>query len=111
MRIAKPFDATGFVYKVAESRFTTDYYNGFIAEPDRLLTGELVNWLAASGEFGSVVEESSAADYRLTLESNVTELYGDYTNKTAPQAVMELKVFVIDDVPSPSRVIFPESLS
>jgi len=109
IRIAKPFDTTSFVYKVGESRFMTDYYNGFIAEPDRLLTGELVKWLVASGEFGSVVEEGSTADYRLTLECNVTQLYGDYTNKKSPQAVMELKIFVIDDVPAASRVIFQKT--
>lgn len=109
LRISKPFDATSFVYKVGESRFTTDYYHGFIAEPGRLLSGELLKWLTASGEFGSVVEESSTADYRLTLESCVSEMYGDYTDKRSPRAVMELRVFVIDDVPSSSKVIFQKT--
>jgi ABC-type uncharacterized transport system auxiliary subunit len=109
VHIAKPFDSANFVYKVGESRFTTDYYNGFVAEPDQLLTGELVNWLAASGEFGSVVQEGSTADYQLALESNVTALYADYTNNRSPQAVMELKVFVIEDAPSAAKVIFQKT--
>lgn len=109
MRIAKPFDTTSFAYKVGRSRYTTDYYNGFIAQPDQLLTDALVSWLTISGRFGAVVEEGSMADYRLTLESNATAFYGDYTDKNSPQAVMELKLFVIDDSKSASTVIFQRS--
>src|SRR5277367_5209622 len=44
VRVAEPFNNTTFVYKVGDSTYTTDYYNGFIAEPGRLLTGDLSAW-------------------------------------------------------------------
>jgi cholesterol transport system auxiliary component len=109
VRIAQPFDTTTFVYKVGASRFTTDYYNGFIAEPDRLLTGQLLRWLTASGEFSAVVPESSTADYRMTLETQISALYGDYTIRASPQAVLELQMWVIEDAPSSSRVVFQKT--
>lgn len=109
VRIAEPFDTTTFVYKVGTSRFTTDYYSGFISEPGPLLTVQLLRWLTASGEFSAVIADGSTADHRMTLESRVTALYGDYTIKGSPQAVLELQTWVIDDAPSFSRVVFEKT--
>src|SRR2546430_9364078 len=78
MRIAKPFDATTFVYKVGRSEFTTDYYAGFLSTPDRILGAELDSWLAHSGLYSSVITGNSSANYRWVLESNILSLYGDY---------------------------------
>jgi cholesterol transport system auxiliary component len=97
VRIARPYDDRTFVYKTGESSFTTDYYNGFIAEPDRLLTSELTAWLSRSGLFSAVIGGSSVLNYDLTLETNVTALYGDYSAKGSPKAVVEARFFLVDD--------------
>lgn len=96
VRVAMPFDASTFVYKTGNSKFTTDYYSGFVAPPGRLLTGELSAWLSKSGPFTCVIDGASTADYHLTLESNVTALYGDYTSSQNPSAVIEARFFVVD---------------
>ncbi len=82
VRIATPYNSRTFVYKSGPNAYTIDYYNGFLTDPDRLLTGELISWLETSGPF-AIVLGSSGADYDLSLETNVTALYGDYSVKTA----------------------------
>lgn len=96
LRISPPFDSNTFNYKTGAAQFTNDYYHGFIAPPAQLLTSELNTWLSQSGPFACVLDGASAADYQLILEGNVTAFYGDYTPGTTPQAVIEVKFFLID---------------
>ncbi len=106
VRIAVPYDEKTFTYKTGESTFVADYYNGFVAEPDRLLTGELTRWLSESGVFRTVVNASSSVDYDLSLETNVTALYGDYSAKDSPKAVVEARVFLIRETGKPYNLLF-----
>jgi len=94
--VAPPYDGTMFVYKVGPSKFTTDYYSGFISPPDRMLGGSLNAWLDKSGLFTSVIPGQSGADFKWVLESNVTALYGDYSAQV-PSAVIEMKFFLVDE--------------
>ena len=105
VRVAKPYDEKTFVYKTGESIFTVDYYNGFLADPSPLLTGELTRWLAASGGF-AVVLGSTGADHDLTLETNVTALYGDYSEKTSPKAVIEARFVLVREEKTAYKVVF-----
>jgi ABC-type uncharacterized transport system auxiliary subunit len=107
-RVAKPYDEKTFVYKTGESAFTVDYYNGFLADPSPLLTGELTRWLAASGHF-AVVLGSTGADNDLTLETNVTALYGDYSEKGSPKAVIEARFILVREDKTAYRVVFEKT--
>ncbi len=109
VRTASPYSSRTFVYKTGQDAFTIDYYNGFLADPDRLLTGELIGWLEASGPF-AVVLGSSTADYDLSLETNVTALYGDYSAKGAPKAVMEARFVLVKEQAAAYKVVFQEVL-
>ena len=109
VHVAKPFDGLAFVYQVSNSQFTTDYYNGFITSPDRIFSGALVDWLARSGLYSSVINGDSSADYQLTLETNVTQLYGDYSATGAPAAVIEAKFFLIDQTGGNYNIIFQKA--
>jgi hypothetical protein len=70
-----------------------------------LLTGELMSWLAASGPF-AVVLGSTGADYDLALETNVTALYGDYSEKAAPKAVIEARFVLVREQRGAYKVVF-----
>lgn len=94
-RVAQPYAAASFVYKTGSSEFKVDYYNGFATTPDYLFGGELANWLSRSGVYSSVVTAGSVVDYQWSLESNITELYGDYTQNPAT-AVIEARFFLIN---------------
>jgi cholesterol transport system auxiliary component len=105
VRVAKPYDEKTFVYKTGESIFTVDYYNGFLTDPSALLSGELAGWLSESGPFANVLG-STAADYDLTLEANVTALYGDYSEKASPRAVIEARFVLVREEKTAYKVVF-----
>jgi len=97
VHIAKPYESSTFVYKVGPSRLTTDYYNGFIVPPELLLSGALVQHFDAGDLFDAVSDGSTSAPSRYVLETNVTSFYGDYTNKLAPRAVLDVTFFFLED--------------
>ena len=106
LRVASPYAGQAFVYRIGSSEFRTDYYNGFIASPDQLVTNSLIAWLSRSGPFESVVDMASGIPAQYVLEGSVTSLYGDYSNKTAPKAVMAISIFLLDDREASLQVIF-----
>ena len=106
LQVANPYAGTEFVYRTAGGSFRTDYYNGFIAPPAELLTGAVLDWLSRAGAFASVVDSTSTVPTRYVLEGNVTALYGDYTDRKAPKAVIRMKVFVLDEQARGSRLAF-----
>jgi uncharacterized lipoprotein YmbA len=108
LRIAKPYDAQLFTYKIGPSQFTQDYYAGFIAPPDRLLGTQLLDWLNDSGAVQHAAPVGTTLDCSANLESNVTALYADYTNNTA---VLEMRIFLISEASgqTPSRILFQKA--
>lgn len=111
VRIAEPYDGTTFIYQTGDSSFTSDYYNGFIAPPARLITGELSSFLGKCGLFKTVLGGDSSADYQLTLETNVISMYGDYRQGQKPQAVIAARFFVLDETKGHYDVVFDKTYS
>jgi uncharacterized lipoprotein YmbA len=109
LRVARPYDGLTFVYKTGASEFRTDYYNGFIAAPEALLTSETIRWLAAAGPFASVVDVASSAPSRYALEGNVTALCGDLTDPKAPKAILEVRFFLLDESGAEAAVKFQKA--
>jgi len=109
--MAKPYDATTFIYQVGASAFESDYYNGFIAPPGRLLTSEINAFITKSGLFKTVLLPESTADYQLSLETNVTSMYGDFRDAQKPVAVVTARFFVINQTKNQFAVIFDKVYS
>jgi len=109
LRIAPPYDGRSFVYKVGESRYKTDYYNGFVTSPDHLLTGELTQWLTEAKLFAAVVGSTGEADHRYVLDGSVSELYGDFTDANAPKAVIKARFFLLDDSQAETKIVFQKT--
>ena len=110
-RVADPYDGRSFVYRVGSARYKTDYYNGFIASPDHLLTGQLVEWLAESGLFSTVMASTAEGEHDFVLDGSVTELCGDYSQADSPKAVVEVRMFLLDDSQVNTRVVFQKKYS
>lgn len=91
------------IYKMKDGRIESDFYNMYFVAPGNMLTAELRNWLAASGQFAHIVEPGSMVVSDLTLETVVNSLYGDYTAEQ-PAAVVEVQFFVVDES-TPNNVI------
>lgn len=109
LRVSAPYGKRSFVYRVGSLEYETDYYNGFIASPDELLTGQLAQWLAGSKSFSATLDSAGEASHRYVLEGVVTELHGDYRNADSPRAVLCAKFFLLDDELPETRVVFQES--
>jgi cholesterol transport system auxiliary component len=97
VRVAAPYDGRSFVYRLSDTRYETDYYNEFVAEPGRLLTGELVRSLGGAHVFTTVVDPAASADAKVRLETSVTELYGDYRDPAAPRAVVRARFLLLEE--------------
>jgi len=106
VRVASPFASQRFVYRTGEPQYESDYYNGFVDGPDRLLTASLVEWMSSSGAFRAVIDGDSGARYDVEMETNVVELYGDYRQPSRPRAVVAVRVFVLERQGASSRVLF-----
>ena len=106
MQVARPYAGTGFVYRKAGGAFRSDYYNGFITPPAELLTSAVIDRLWNAGGFATVVDSTSAVPARYVLEGNVTALYGDYSDRNAPKAVIGMRLFVLDEHAKGSRLAF-----
>jgi uncharacterized lipoprotein YmbA len=110
-RVAPPYNTAPFVYKLGEAEFKYDYYDEFIAPPAELVTQQAAAWLCDSGAFRTTCAGSSAADHDLVLEAVVTSLYGDYTNVSAPQAVLAIHFFLLADNGPRTCVVFDRAYS
>jgi len=109
VRVAAPFATQKFTYRIGEDQYETDYYNGFVDTPDRLLTASLTEWLAAAGVFRAVIGPDSEASADFELETNVVELYGDYTRPgltIQPYAMAKVRFTVLQRQNNATRMLF-----
>ena len=104
--ISGPFETHEFIYRKAESRYVSDFYNGFLSPPAGLVTGEARQWLSESGVFANVVDRFSSVDYDYMLEGSIQAVYGDYRSKTEPNAVMEIEFILIDEHLRKDAIVF-----
>jgi cholesterol transport system auxiliary component len=97
------------VYRIGEFEYEVDYYRQFLIAPGAMITERTRDWLADSGLFSQVLPLGSriAPDY--TLEGNVTALYGDFAKGSAPAAVMEIRLFLLDNTGGTEKVAFAET--
>lgn len=89
------FAGKGLVYRTGEFEYKSDFYNEFLVSPAAMITDKTRNWLAESGLFKTVLDAGTAIDATHTLEGNVTEMCGDFRDRSSPQAQIEIRIFVL----------------
>jgi ABC-type uncharacterized transport system auxiliary subunit len=95
--ISSKFSSKSLTYRTSEFNYNTDFYNEFLTSPASNITEETIKWLGQSGVFANVAETQSNAQSDLLLEGTVTDLYGDYRNKSRPRAVMNIWFAMLDN--------------
>ncbi len=105
-RISSRYEGKGFVYRLKDLNYESDFYNEFFISPASLLTEEIRKWVAGSGLFQHVVDPSSYMDPNYVLEGAVTSLYGDYGVSTAPKAILEMQFFLLQETAASPKIIF-----
>jgi cholesterol transport system auxiliary component len=91
------FADPSLVYRLDEFRYEFDYYNEYLVPPALMLTQQARTWLARSGVAAHLLMAGSRIQPTHTLETNVTAMYGDFRDPSAPRAVLEVRCFLLDD--------------
>lgn len=91
------FDSKGLIYRKSDFKYESDYYNEFLISPGVMIAERTRAWLWQSGIFDKVLNSGSQVKPTHTLEANVIAIYGDFREQTSPTAVMELRVFLVDN--------------
>jgi cholesterol transport system auxiliary component len=95
------FAGKGFVYRIGEFQYESDYYYEFLVPPGTMIAEQTRGWLADSGLF-----QRSPLESTYLLEGNVTGLYGDFTNEAAPEAVLEIRFFLVGSTNASETAVF-----
>lgn len=106
--IDSAFAGKGFVYRRSEHQYESDFYNQFLISPAIMVSEKTRLWLNRSAIFKRIHVPGSQLDSTHMLEVNITALYADVRDKSSPRAVMELRVFLIDNDNTLESVILSE---
>jgi len=96
MRVDRPFERKGLVYRVSEDRYVADFYHEFYSTPGDLIRTALEQWFERSGLFTHVVGPSEATRPDWRIEGYVHELYADFSRPGKQVAVVEIDFAVLD---------------
>jgi len=109
LTIDRTYDFKGLVYKKNTHEYEIDYYSAFLVSPSQMITERTRHWLSKAGLFARVLNPGAQANPTHALEGHVVSLYGDYQDKQAPRAVMEMKFFLINHQDRTGRVLLKET--
>jgi len=93
--IDSAFNGKGLVYRIDELEYESDFYNEFLVSPSAMITEKARTWLSESGLFKRVLDPGSQIDPTHIIEGNITGFYGNFRDKAAPTAVMEMRIFLL----------------
>ncbi|MHC4207131.1 MAG: hypothetical protein ACYSTT_20955, partial [Planctomycetota bacterium] len=94
--IASAFNSKSLIYRVGEFEYESDFYNEFLVSPTAMITEKVRNWLTESGVALRVLDPGSNIDPTHIIEGNVIALYADFRSKSAPKAIMEIRIFLLE---------------
>ncbi len=103
------FASRSLVYRLGRFQYEPDYYRQFMIAPATMITEETRHWLASSGAFKQVLPPGSQVSPTYTLHGLITDLYGDFTDKQAPAAVMRIRFFFTQHTRDSDKVVFSQS--
>ena len=93
--VRAPYNAEGISVLRTNGTVEHDAYNEFAALPSTLLKGPLLDAMAASGKFKTVVNSSSATISTTSVELMVTDLSLDCRKKDSRRAVVKIILRVL----------------
>lgn len=89
------FNGKGLIYRTGQFEYESDFYNEFLVYPSGMITEKTRTWLTGSGLFKRILNVGSQVDPTHILEGNVTALYGDFRDNSSPQAIIEIRIFLL----------------
>lgn len=109
LQISPAYQGKEMVYRLSETEFESDYYNSFFVQPAQTMTKLAEQWLGRAGIFTNVVDSTSQVVDTHLLEGMVNALYGDYRDRSAPKAVLEMQFFLLRNRNETYSVVFSKN--
>jgi len=109
LQVSPAYQGKEMVYRLGETEFESDYYNSFFVQPAQNMTQLTEQWLGRAGIFSNVVDSTSQVMDTHLLEGMVNALYGDYRDRSAPKAVLEVQFFLLKNKNETYGVAFSRS--
>jgi ABC-type uncharacterized transport system auxiliary subunit len=107
--VSPRYESKSLIYRMNEFTYEADYYNRFLISPAIMLTQEVEKWLSASSRVKGLIDSRSSRQSDYTLEGRVVEFYGDFRDKNAAKAVIEIQMTLLNDEESPGEVAFQKT--
>ena len=95
LAVDSTFAGKNLVYRIGDLRYECDFYNRFLTSPSVMITEKTRNRLAEAGLCKRVLTNTSRLDPTHIIEGDITALYGDFRDKAAPKAVLEMRIFLL----------------
>lgn len=102
------FATRSLIYRLSEYQYEPDYYRSYLIPPAAMLTEETRHWLANSGLFKQIMPSGSQIVPTYTLQAIVTAIYGDFTDKSAPAAVLRVRFFLAQRKSGEEKIVFSQ---
>jgi ABC-type uncharacterized transport system auxiliary subunit len=100
------FAGKALVYRRDQLTYESDFYHEFLVAPAVMITEKARLWLARSGLVARVLTPGSRLEASHTLEGNITQLYGDFSDPSTAQAVLELHCFLLANENADETIVF-----
>lgn len=94
--VQRPFDARGFVYRMANGQWRVDSYNGFLADPGDMIGDALVRALEDSGTFTRAFSASVSVPADFAAETVVESFHADFSDPAKPVAIVRMRTYFVD---------------
>jgi len=91
--VASPYDSKSLIYRLGDQRFEKDFYNIYTAIPSEMIASAEQQWFNQANIFSATVGQNTIFFPDYTLQTVVSEFYGDYRSK--PEAVVSVEFFLI----------------
>lgn len=105
LHISPRYADRNFIYRTSETEYETDFYNQFLSPPATMISEELRQALAAATPFKFVIGPTNSLAANYVLEGSINVLYGDFRDRAAPAAVMEIEFFLHNESPAASGIV------
>ena len=92
--VGAAFRGRQFVFREADLKYETDYYNEFLVAPAANIGEAVARAMTAAKVFSAVVPAGTTADHDWTLDVFVGSLYGDGRAMDKPSAVLSMTFFL-----------------
>jgi cholesterol transport system auxiliary component len=103
--ISPTFDSKSLVYKTGDFIYETDYYHRFMTAPANMFTEKISDWLTTSPKVKYVFDSGYKDGADFILYGKIMDLFGDFSNKDKPRAILHIRIIVVDEREGTPKII------